>query len=317
MARLVPRVQGCARQALRVLWFGLVLICIRGAHAANVEIVLGEDSATYAETARLIAEDLSGRAAVTTMSADGIAHGTRRASANLVITLGLRALQADLDSDRIAPTIAALLPRQSYDQAMRSAPRASRSRPLSAVFLDQPPERQLNLIRLLTPERTRIGIIASADLDDSVRWLESAAREQRLTIRRETLDPSANLHATLLRLLPETDVILAVPDPLVFNSSTVPNILLTTYRAQQPLFGFSASYTRSGAIAAVYSTPQQIARQVADSVIRFLAGAPLPPPRYPSAFTVGANATVANSLGIALDSEQSITGRLQGMEREP
>jgi putative ABC transport system substrate-binding protein len=317
MSRTAPRLHGRPCRALRALWFGLILFCVHGAHAATVEIVLGEDTAAYAEAARAIAEDLSGRAAVSTVPADAIVRGAKRAQVNLVITLGLRALQADLGSDRIAPTVATLLPRQAYERAAASAPRALASRTLTAVFLDQPPARQLNLIRLLTPERTRIGIIASAALDESVRGLESAARDQRLVIRRETLAQAADLHAALLRLMPDTDAMLALPDPLVFNSLTIHNILLTTYRAKQPLFGFSPSYTQSGAIAAVYSTPRQIARQVADLAIRFLADAPLPPPQYPRTFSVSINATVANSLNIAVDSEQNLTNRLQSLEREP
>jgi ABC-type uncharacterized transport system substrate-binding protein len=281
-----------------------------------VEIVLGEDSATYAETAQAIADSLPGRVAANTVTADAIARGAKRAQASLVITLGLRALQADLSSDRSAPTIAALVPRLSYERAVSSAPRGGQSRLLTAIFLDQPPGRQLNLIRIVSPQSSSIGVISSAASEESVRVLESAARDQRLVIRHEVIANSAELHPALVRMLPETDAILALPDALVFNSTTINNILLTTYRAQQPLFGFSASYTKAGAIAAVYSTPSQIARQVADLAIRYLAGAPLPSPQYPRAFSVSTNSTVARSLNIALESEQIITNRLKSMERE-
>lgn len=317
MKEIVSRLRGRWCLAARIPCVCLALLSTSGSYAANLEIILGEESATYAEAARVIAEDVSGRATVTIVRADGIAGSAKRAHATLVITLGLRALQADLGSERIAPTIATLLPRQSYERAVSSTPRASQSYSLTAVFLDQPPARQLNLMRVVTPERTRIGVISSAASDESLRRLEAAARDQRLIIRRESIAQSEDLHVALLRLLPETDAMLALPDALVFNSSTIQNILLTTYRAQQPLFGFSPSYTRSGAIAAVYSTPQQIARQAADLVIRYLAGAPLPPPQYPRAFSVSVNASVAHSLNIAVDSEQSITTRLQSMEREP
>ena len=279
--------------------------------------MLGDNSPAYTESARLIAEDLSGRATVTLVQADGIARGAKRARANLVIALGSRALQTELDSEGTAPTIAALLPRLSFEQAAKPVSRGSQPRSLTAVFLDQPPARQLNLIRVVTPERTRIGIISSSALEQNVRWIEVAARDQKLALHRETIAQSADLHPALQRLLPEVDAVLALPDPLVYNSATIHNILLTAYRAQQPLFGFSPSYTKSGAIAAVYSSPQQIARQVGQIAIQFLAGAPLPPPQYPRAFSVSVNATVARSLGIAVDSEQDIVHRLQGMEREP
>jgi hypothetical protein len=307
----------CLRFARGALWFGLALCYASGANAADVEIVLGDNSPAYVESARLIADDLSGRAAVTLRQADEFARGAKLARANLVITLGSRALQAELGSERIAPTIAMLLPRLSYEQAANPASRGSPPRSLTAVFLDQPPARQLNLIRTVTPERTRIGLLSSSAHEQNVRWIEAAARDQKLVLHRETIAQSADLHPALQRLLPEVDAILALPDPVVFNSATIQNILLTAYRAQQPLFGFSPSYTKAGAIAAVYSTPQQIARQTSQLAIQFLAGNPLPPPQYPRAFSVSVNSTVARSLNIAVDSEQEIVNRLQGMERGP
>lgn len=317
MAKSAIRVRGSPRLPVCILLLTLALTSVSSGYAAEVEVVLGNDSPTYAEVARHIADDLSGRATVAVTTSDRLVRGARRSQSRLVITLGLTALRSDLDSERSAPTLAALLPRLSYEKAVGSAPRASPPRSLTAVFLDQPPGRQLNLVRLISPECTRIGVIASTAFDESVRLLEAAARERRLVILRETAASPSGLHQTLLRLLPETDAILALPDPLVFNRSTIHNILLTTYRAQKPLFGFSSSYADAGAIAAVYSTPEQIARQVSDVAIRFLAGSALPPPQYPRTFSISVNATVANSLGIAVDSEQSIALRLQSMEREP
>jgi hypothetical protein len=54
------------------------------------------------------------------------------------------------------------------------------------------------------------------------------------------------------------DALLAVPDPLVFNSQTAANILAAAYRRRIPLIGFSPAYTRAGALVSLYSTPDQI-----------------------------------------------------------
>jgi ABC-type uncharacterized transport system substrate-binding protein len=111
--------------------------------------------------------------------------------------------------------------------------------------------------------------------------------------------------------------LLALPDASIFNAGTIHNILLSALRARQPLIGFSEAYVRAGAVAAVYSMPRHVGRQAGEIAARALAGAPLPPPQYPRAFSVSVNHTVARALGLAVEEEGAIASRLQRMEREP
>jgi ABC-type uncharacterized transport system substrate-binding protein len=147
--------------------------------------------------------------------------------------------------------------------------------------------------------------------------LIATARDLKFGVAREGISSTAEVYPSLTRLLAETDVLLALPDPVVFNSGTIQNILLTTYRAQQPLFGFSPAYVRAGAIAAVYSTPRQLAAQTAEAAGRALSGAALPRPSHPKKFSVAVNPTVARSLGLTVDDEATLAARLQRTEREP
>ena len=80
------------------------------------------------------------------------------------------------------------------------------------------------------------------------------------------------IYPALTKVLASADVILAMPDPMIFNNGTIHNILLAAYREERPLIGFSPAYVRAGALAAVYSTPQQIAHQIAETIQRALDG---------------------------------------------
>ncbi|MGC3963288.1 MAG: ABC transporter substrate binding protein [Rhodocyclaceae bacterium] len=110
-------------------------------------------------------------------------------------------------------------------------------------------------------------------------------------------------------------VLMAVPDTAVFNSQTIPNLLLSAYRFRVPVVGFSQAYVKAGALIALYSTPAQIGTQSAEVARGVLAGGAVPAPQYPRLFSVGINTHVARSLGYQLDSETGIREKLERLER--
>jgi len=67
------------------------------------------------------------------------------------------------------------------------------------------------------------------------------------------------LFSDLDELLIDSDVLLAVPDSEIYNSNSIRNILLSSYRRGIPLVGFSQAYVKAGALCAIFSTPEQLA----------------------------------------------------------
>lgn len=291
------------------------------ARAAGVDIVIAEEGPAYTQAADAAREEIGNRAPVRTLSASqwtsAGAADPARGRPDVVLVLGTRALQAVLTSPPPgnAAVVATLLPRAAFDRVVRAATRLPDGR-LGAVFLDQPPSRQLNLVRLLVPGQPRVGVLVGNEGEEVVQPLRAAAREARLPLREEVVNAPTELHAALTRLLADSDALVAVPDASVFNAGTLHNILVTTYRARQPVFGFSAAYVRAGALAAVHSTPQQVGRQAGEQVVRALAGQALPPPQWPRQFAVSVNQTVARALDITLEDEATLTRKLVRMERE-
>lgn len=308
---------GFARVAAVCMGALLLLAAIgSSASAAEIEIVLGEDSSTYRDVAELLRKELAPRPAAhinVVVVAPGAAVQGREP--DIVIAVGTRALSAVLES-RTAPVIATLVPRLSYERLLRAA-KVIPGRRVTAVFLDQPYGRQLNLIGLILPGRQRVGVLATPEYEEGVKLLVAAAQQKRFSIVSETVASPQGIFPGLVRVLGESDLLLALPDPGVFNAGTIHNVLLATYRAQQPVVGFSPAYVRAGALAALYSTPQQMAQQAAELALRGLNGGGLPPPQYPRAFSVGVNTTVARSLGITVEDGAALMARLSAMEREP
>jgi putative ABC transport system substrate-binding protein len=97
-------------------------------------------------------------------------------------------------------------------------------------------------------------------------------------------------------------VLLALPDAEIYNTVTIRNILLTTYRNKVPLIGFSPGYVKAGALCAVFSTPAQIAEQSLGIIQEYAETHTLPAAQYAKEFEVTVNEQVAHSLGLNIRS---------------
>jgi putative ABC transport system substrate-binding protein len=235
---------------------------------------------------------------------------------DLLIAVGVQALDYASKLNAKLPVLGVLVPQPSFEKILTDSKRNPRT--FSAIVLDQPFPRQIALLKAVIPSATNVGVLFGPASQPLSSDLQQAARQQGLGILQENVNSAPELMPKLRRVLEGSPVLLAVPDPAVYNRETVQTILLTSYRYQKPVIGFSQAYVRAGALAAVYSTPRQIAKQAAE-VIRLIAvrtPTSLPPPQAPKYFSVDTNRQVARSLGIELDDENAISEKLSRIERQ-
>ncbi|WP_345533977.1 ABC transporter substrate-binding protein [Viridibacterium curvum] len=230
----------------------------------------------------------------------------------LVLAVGGKAVDTVLGREIRTPVLLTLIPRSSYDKL----PAARRDdRRISAVFVDQPPNRYLDLVKAALPNIDRIGLLAGRDSREHVARLSAVARERKLRPMTEPINSDADIYPALQRMFSEGGALLATPDTSVFNSQTIPNIILSTYRFRVPVVGFSPAYVRSGALVAIYSTPAQLATQSSEIARSILNGGQVPPVQYPRIYSIGINNVAARSLGFDLDPEAVIHERMERLER--
>ncbi|MES2948306.1 MAG: ABC transporter substrate binding protein [Pseudomonadota bacterium] len=294
---------------------GLSFHCRAWAQEA-VTVVLSEDGGAYAEfvsqlnTALGQAGGAKTSVRVVTLNAARSEDLARGSHGQLLVAVGTPAMTAMARKPQAMPVLNVLVPRASFHSVSRSSPRTQDSRLFSAVFFDQSWGRQFALIRHAVPGR-RVGILLgkeSAELSASVL---AAAKEAHMVASIEVANDEADLLPALKRLLPNSDALLAVPDSAIYNRNSIANILLTSYRARVPLFGFSPSYVKAGALAAVYSQPGQIAQQVAEIIHNLPASGSLPAPQSPRYFSVSVNPQVRLSLELTMDDEAQLLQKLK------
>lgn len=232
-------------------------------------------------------------------------RGRVYAGAKLVVTLGGAALDAVMADRPDAMVLASLVPRVVMDKYRRGA-----GQRLSALYLGQSFERQLAVLKAAFPDVRRVGILTGPDSVHSLPWLERAAHDAGITLVVERGD-GERLRGGLKGIVAGSDLLLVLPDPQVFNASTIQGILLETYRAGIPMMGISAAYTRAGAVLSVAASPVHLGAETAQMVREFLDGA-IPESRYPLGADVHVNRQVARSLGLDLPSDDSLRAVLRG-----
>ncbi len=286
------------------------------AWAATVVFVMSEESSAFSEAAEALANELrsTGHRPQTLLLPLRADDAAALSGTALVVTFGTRAAQTVAALSPRTLVLHTLLPRSAYE---RLPGRSDDGRRVSAVFLDQPPARQIELLRIALHEWSRVGLVVGRESSELGTRLQASARDRRLRPTLETANEESDLYPALQRMFAEPTVLIAVPDPQLFNNRTISNILLTAYHHRSPVIGFSPAYVKAGALFALYSTPAQIGQQAGEAARIGLISGNLPPPAAPRQFRISTNPYVARSLGITLEDAAVLRERLERSENAP
>lgn len=224
---------------------------------------------------------------------------------DLIVTVGVKA------ADRVAgkttlPMLATMMPSSTFADLLA---KRSRTRSTAALYLDQPWVRQVAFLSAAIPVRHKIGVLHAADTRLDISALRNELTRRHGTLIARPLHNADTLFDDLEEVLIASDVLLAVPDVAVYNSSNIRNILLSSYRRGIPLVGFSQAYVTAGALCAIFSTPEQLAAQAGAAIVSFANTGKLPDTQYPLLYTIAVNQEVARTLGLSIQSAESL--RLQ------
>jgi putative ABC transport system substrate-binding protein len=299
VSRLADRMPTGLRAALVCL-----LLAASPLYAAPfaVTAVLSENSGAYREFADALRENLSGSGLAFTVINN---PAEPVPDSGLVIAAGMKAAAA-VAAGRAPVVLNVIVSKSGYERLLHEFPQRARSHAFSAIFMDQPMERQVRLIEALLPGKRRVGVMYDAPPPDGLLQLRQQANRRGFTLNEQEIGKSLTLFGALQALSQDSQVLLALPDDAVYNSSTIRDILLTTYRNHIPLIGFSPGYVKAGALGAVFSTPAQIAKQAATLIEQYDGSNTLPAARYPQLFELATNEQVARSMGLNIKSSDEL-----------
>ncbi|MBP9722673.1 MAG: hypothetical protein KBD64_05895 [Gammaproteobacteria bacterium] len=222
-------------------------------------------------------------------------------SIDFIITIGrestLRTNEYLSNVATAAPQLAVLIPHRMYNSISSELKNnKDKLRKVTAIYREQPVDRQLKLIETLLPTAKTIGILTSMYDQNSINELKQEIVKTKLNLVITENKKRENLIDSLKHVLSHSDVLLALPDPEIYNPFTSKGILVTSFRRGIPIIGYSKNYVDAGAVGAVYSKSAQIAEQAATITNSYFSKNILPPPSYPSQYSIAKNEEILNKL---------------------
>lgn len=262
----------------------------------EVFIVTGDST----PTSRQMADALLKRIRQATIISEADAPLPKRKNA-LYIAVGQPAFQS-LTTQNLDSAILALL---TSSQAFRSIVEGSaryRTRDVSAIYADASPFNQLKLAASVSRNHASMVTFVSAKTAYLKPVLQRAAAQAGVELEIVQLARDESLTQELDQSASSRGV-LALPDSSLYTPENIRAMLITTYRQNQFVIGYSSSFVKAGALASTYSTIEDIASQAAEASREYSATGRLPAAQYPKYFEVSINDNVARSLNIIITDE--------------
>ncbi len=184
------------------------------------------------------------------------------------------------------------------------------------LYMTQSYCRQIQFIKLLNKKWQTIGILNSQEKPVDSEAIQQCADQYDIKIHTVNTTAENNLTNKIKIALSHSDVLLALPDSNIYNSKTVKNILLTSYRLRKPVIAFSKNFVKAGALAAIYSSTEQIAQSASNIIEQyFKSGNQFKKPiNYPQAFNISINRQVFRALDLATPNPEQIKQALEHLE---
>ena len=289
-----------------LLGSGLLFTTVAQAEKLNVQLILSDSSPPYQQFATSLNQALASSKADILVAKSPDISGSK---IDLIVAVGMKAAESAAAQTH-TPVVAVMVPKAGYENLLAQFSSKKNNLSISAIYLDQPWDRRLDFLRAALPDQRRIGVLYTDGTHIDIAHLRENIANRGGTLVAKPVLSANGLFPALESILDDSDVLLAMPDSMIYNSSNIRNILLTSYRHGVPLVGLSLSYVNAGALCAIYTTPEQLGEQTGSTLISFARTRRLPASQFPADFTIAVNQQVARSLGIELQSQEVIRSRM-------
>ncbi|MEJ2406031.1 MAG: ABC transporter substrate binding protein [Candidatus Thiodiazotropha sp.] len=235
----------------------------------------------------------------------------------LLIPVGTKSTKAIIENSIGAPILSVAIPRTNYQTLLKKyRSTKSNQETFTAIFLDQPISRRVALLHEILPNAKRIAVLLGASSINLKDELEEKLQRYDYSANIDFYTEKRNLVNVLDSLLEDSDAMLGMADPTIFNPENAQNILLTAYRWRVPLIGLSPAYVRAGSLAAVYTTAPQFAAQAIEAIESEKSCHKITQiqPQHPKYFEVKINYRVAEAIGLVIDSQDRLHAKVKQHE---
>ena len=183
---------------------------------------------------------------------------------DLIFTLGPSATKIVAEKTSAIPIVSGMILKSDI---------LKNSENVTGIFLDYPIETQFAWIKRFLPDANTIGVIYNPEnnqtkVDEAEMWADKSG----FNLISEKISSPREIPSALERLSKRVDVLLGIPDKMVYTQQTAKQILLFSFRNRIPFIGFSSSWVKAGALYALDWNYRDIGRECGDSAVKILQG---------------------------------------------
>lgn len=231
----------------------------------------------------------------------------------LIISLGRSPLEELVKTEHQEPILAAVITYQDFREIVKqeTTPNA-----LSAIFYDPDPLRQIVLGKLLLPLSDSVGVMHSMETPFFIEEYQTITEALDLSLNAIPLRQTTEVAIQFPRLVQKADFIIAQPDPVIYNSQTLPRVLLTSYRQRKVVIGYSTGVVKAGAVATTYTTAEMLIDDLEESAVEILSNKKTSFTRHSKYYDISYNLEVANSLGLDIVSKEELQAKIEKLQQE-
>jgi len=236
-------------------------------------------------------------------------------NSELVVAVGLPAFEAAAKLSTTTPVLGLKITLDDLQDVQEKSKRNKNN--MTAITLNQPNSRIVNLLKLALPEAKRVGVLVGLNGILNGEVLKTSASKAGVNLVLEQVNYQVDLMQKLTEVLAKVDALLAYPDAETFNRDTAPAIFLSCFQNKKPVIGYSQSSVAAGALVAVYSDGKHLAQQVAEIAEQSKkANTFLPTPQPPKYFSILVNKQVARMLNISMQDEKILQKKMLDLEKQ-
>lgn len=257
--------------SLLLLLYWTANVSVAAAQSAHIIFVASKNSAPYNRVIETASAQLQENYQFETyyLEQNNTGLAKKLAASSLIISVGTNAARAVFPIAEEKPLIAVLITRSGFISLAKKhfgSVENSLQHKISAIYLDQPISRFLNLAALLMPEAKKLGIMLGPIHKNNASNIEVQAK---------TLFPETHLAKigkkdhpihTLEPSIKNSELFIALPDRKSINRNTAKWILQLSHRHKVPVIAFSKKYADAGALASIYASPDDVGRQLANMI---------------------------------------------------
>ena len=188
------------------------------------------------------------------------------------LIIGRDALTKFIDLKFNAPSIAVFIKNSSFHHTIISAEHSYYAQGeqlntthIGAIFSDPLLSKQINIVKQIIGEEQSFGVILSPITLFLKPLINQYATQNNIKVKFIEYQKEDSINKAL-NSLNKQKAILAIPDRIVWNSTTLKNIIISTYKNEQPVIGFSRTLVKAGAVATLYSNLDDIVKETFDRI---------------------------------------------------